>query len=98
LAAGFAHGLNQLELEMTKTIVLLAFFALAATGSAFADDPVPCEDLAKQVNDAMKAAKLSDSEKAQVKEHRKAGLDLCKVEKDAEADAEFTAALKLMGK
>jgi hypothetical protein len=35
--------------------------------------------------------------KAQVKEHRKAGL-LCKMEKDADADAEFTAALKLMGK
>lgn len=83
---------------MTKTILSFAFLALIATGPAFAEDPVPCEDLAKQVSDALKTAQLSDADKAKVKEHRKAGLDLCKVEKDADADAEFTAALKLMGK
>jgi hypothetical protein len=83
---------------MTKTILSVAFVALVATGPAFAEDPVPCEDLAKQVNDALKTATLSDADKAKVKKHRKAGLDLCKAEKDADADAEFTAALKLMGK
>lgn len=83
---------------MTKTILFLAFVVPIATGPAFAEDPVPCEDLAKQVSDALKTAQLSDADKAKVKDHRKAGLDLCKVEKDADADAEFTAALKLMGK
>ena len=83
---------------MTKTILSFALLVLIATGPAFAEDPVPCEDLAKQVSDALKTAQLSDADKAKVKEHRKAGLDLCKVEKDADADAEFTAALKLMGK
>jgi hypothetical protein len=83
---------------MTKTLFFLAFLALVATSPAFAEDAVPCEDLAKQVSDALKTAQLSDADKAKVKEHRKAGLDLCKVEKDADADAEFMAALKLMGK
>ena len=83
---------------MTKTILSFACLALITAGPAFAEDPIPCEDLAKQVSDALKTAQLSDADKAKVKEHRKAGLDLCKVEKDADADAEFTAALKLMGK
>jgi hypothetical protein len=83
---------------MTKTILCSAFLALFAAGPAFAEDPVPCEDLAKEVSDALKTAQLSDADKTKVKEHRKAGLDLCKAEKDADADVEFTAALKLMGK
>jgi hypothetical protein len=64
----------------------------------FAQDPVPCENLAKQVQDALNAAKLSESDKTQVIKHRKTGLELCKLEKDSETDAEFTAALKLLGK
>jgi len=64
---------------MIKRIALLSLLILAACGSAYAQDPIPCENLAKEVQDGLKAAKLSEPDKTQVMKHRKAGLELCKV-------------------
>lgn len=71
--------------------------ALALPGLAHADEPEACEQVLKRLDDALKTATLSDEQKAQVTGLRKQGLEKCKVEKDAEADADFQAALKILG-
>jgi hypothetical protein len=52
----------------------------------------------KQLDDALKTATLSNDQKAQVTDLRKQGLEKCKLEKDSEADADFQAALKILGR
>jgi hypothetical protein len=84
------------EFTMKKTILFLslATSAFAATTAK----PVPCAEMAKQVDAAMKGNKLSPADLTIVTQHDKAGQDLCKAQKDAAADTEFTAALKLLKK
>jgi hypothetical protein len=82
---------------LSLAAILLATLAFAPLASA-ASDPVPCEEMVPQVNAALRNAKLSDADKAKVLELKKSGLAKCKLEKDAEADADFTATLKIMGK
>jgi hypothetical protein len=72
--------------------------ALALPGLARADDPEACEQVLKRLDDTLKTATISDDQKAQVTALRKQGLEKCKLEKDAEADADFQAALKILGK
>lgn len=86
---------------MKKTILFLSFAAIMSATSAFATTtatPVPCAEMAKQVDTAMKGNKLGTADLATVSQHDKAGQDLCKAKKDAAADTEFTAALKLLKK
>ncbi|MGH6883470.1 hypothetical protein [Hypericibacter sp.] len=72
--------------------------ALALPALARADEPEACEQVLKRLDDAMKTTTLTDEQKVQVTGLRKQGLEKCKVEKDAEADADFQAALKILGK
>lgn len=71
--------------------------ALALPSLARADEPEACEQVLKRLDDALKTATLTDEQKTQVTGLRKQGLEKCKVEKDAEADADFQAALKILG-
>jgi hypothetical protein len=71
--------------------------ALVLPGLARADEPEACEQVLKRLDDALKTATLSDEQKTQVTGLRKQGLEKCKLEKDAEADADFQAALKILG-
>ena len=72
--------------------------ALALPGLARADEPEACEQVLKRLDDALKTATLSSDQKTQVTDLRKQGLEKCKLEKDAEADADFQAALNIVGK
>ena len=84
---------------MKKTILFLSVATIISATSAFAaTTPVPCGDMAKKVEAAMKDAKLSTADMAAATKHDKAGLDLCKAKKDAEADAEFDAVMKMLKK
>jgi hypothetical protein len=60
--------------------------------------PAACGDMSKQVDEAMKGAKLSAAKMKVAKLHDKAGNDLCKVKKDAAADAEFSKVMKMLKK
>jgi hypothetical protein len=89
------------EFTMKKTILFLSLATIMSAASAFAATtakPVPCAEMAKQVDAAMKGNKLSPADLTIVTQHDKAGQDLCKAQKDAAADTEFTAALKLLKK
>ena len=59
---------------------------------------VPCEQLIKQLDDALKASKVSDVEmtKAIVLRHR--GSKECKAQKYSAADRHLGEALKIVGK
>lgn len=70
---------------------------LAAT-PASAAEPVPCEKMLKDVKAAMKTAKLSDADKAKATDLQSQGVERCKADDDAGADALFAQALKVMGK
>jgi Skp family chaperone for outer membrane proteins len=86
---------------MKKTILFLSLATLISATSAFAataTKPVPCAEMAKQVDAALKGNKLSPDKLTIVNQHDKAGQDLCKAQKDAAADTEFDAALKLLKK
>ncbi len=86
---------------MKKTILFLSIATLMSATSAFAassSTPVPCAEMAKQVDAALKGNKLSPTDLTIVNQHEKAGQDLCKAQKDAAADTEFGAALKLLKK
>ena len=86
---------------MKKTILLLGFATLVSASSAFAattTTPVPCAQMAKQVDAALKGNKLAPADLTIVNQHDKAGQDLCKAQKDAAADTEFSEALKLLKK
>jgi hypothetical protein len=71
--------------------------ALTLPGLARADEPEACEQVLKRLDNALKTATLSGDQKTQVTGLRKQGLEKCKIEKDAEADADFQAALKILG-
>jgi hypothetical protein len=60
--------------------------------------PVACGDMSKQVDDALKGAKLSTAKMKIAAMHDKAGNNLCKVKKDAAADAEFSKVMKMLKK
>jgi 2-methylisocitrate lyase-like PEP mutase family enzyme len=81
-------------------LAVAAFVGSAAfTLPAFAaGTPVPCETMLKDVRAAMDKAKLSDADLTKVKDLEQQGLDRCKADDDAGADAFFADAMKIMGK
>lgn len=88
-------------MDMTKTLAVVAF-AIATTfaslsGSAQAAGPVPCEKMMGDVNAALKTTKVGDAEKAKAAELKGKGLERCKADDDAGADAFFEQALKVLG-
>jgi hypothetical protein len=76
-------------------VAMAALLALPYLASA--EEPEACEQMLTQLDDALKTATLSNDQKAQVTDLRKQGLEKCKLEKDSEADADFQAALKILG-
>jgi hypothetical protein len=72
--------------------------AATTTAATPAKAPAPCGDMSKQVDEAMKGAKLSAAKMKVATMHDKAGNDLCKVKKDAAADAEFSKVMKMLKK
>ncbi|PWK59443.1 hypothetical protein [Aminobacter sp. AP02] len=88
---------------MTKTVAVAAFAFATVLGSlpslALAETAsVPCEQKLSAVNAAMKATKAADSEKATAVELKGKGLERCKADDDAGADAFFDQALQVLGK
>ena len=84
---------------MKKTILFLGLATVISASTAFAaTTPVACGDMAKQVEAAMKGAKLSPADLAAATKHDKTGNDLCKAKKDAAANVEFEAAMKMLKK
>lgn len=78
-------------LSLAVTFGSLTSFALAA------DTPVPCERMLGEVNAAMKTTKASDTDKAKAVDLKGKGLERCKADDDAGADAFFEQALKTLG-
>lgn len=88
---------------MTKSVAVAAFALAAALGSIpsfalAAAAPVPCEQMLSDVNAAMKATKAADTEKAKAVDLKGKGLERCKADDDAGADAFFQQALQVLGK
>jgi hypothetical protein len=84
---------------MKKTILFLSLATILSASTAFAaTTPVACGDMAKQVETAMKGAKLSPADLTAATKHNKAGNDLCKAKKDAAANVEFEAVMKMLKK
>lgn len=70
----------------------------AAPVAAVAAETVPCEDMLAEVRAAIETANLSDADMAKVKDLEGQGLERCKADDDAGADALFAQALAVMGK
>jgi len=83
-----------------KNMPLALTLAIATTfaAPAFAADVVPCEDMLKNVQEALATASLSDADKAKETELENKGIERCAADDDEHADAFFTEALKIMGK
>lgn len=75
---------------------LLAAAAALPTLASAASEPRACEDMLTELRAAVKQAKPG-ADLAQVAVLERQGLDRCKADDDAEADAFFAAALKLLG-
>ena len=93
---------------MKKTILFLSLASIISATTVFAATtkpapaataaaaPVPCATMATQVDSAMKSTKLKGAKLVLAEKHDKAGLALCKANKDKNADVQFKAALKLL--
>lgn len=84
-------------LSLAALSLVAAINVLPAIASA-AENPVPCEKMLKDVNAALKAAKVGDADKAKANDLRSQGLERCKADDDAGADELFAQALKALGK
>ncbi|WP_432283534.1 hypothetical protein SLT36_16190 [Aminobacter sp. BA135] len=86
---------------MTKTLVVtaLALLPTLASISSFAQaaDAVPCEKMLSDVNAAMQTTKADDAGRAKAADLKGKGLERCKADDDAGADAFFEKALKVLG-
>ena len=60
--------------------------------------PVPCEKMLNDARAAIKSAKLADADKAKANDLMNKGIERCKADDDAGADAFFAEILKLAGK
>jgi 2-methylisocitrate lyase-like PEP mutase family enzyme len=86
-----------------KVIFAVALSAIAVVGplpsvSMAATSPVPCEKSLSDLKAAVASAKLSDADAAKVTDLEGKGLERCKADDDAGADAFFADAMKLLGK
>jgi hypothetical protein len=75
-----------------------SLIAIACAGDAAAAEPVPCENMLKDVKAAVASASLSDADKAKVADLQSQGIERCKADDDAGADELFGQAMKVMGK
>ncbi len=88
---------------MSKFILatVLSVFAVASVlpTVAFAATAVvpPCEDSMKAEKAAFKTAKLSPADTTKVTDLEKQGIERCKADDDAGANAFFADAMKVMG-
>ena len=94
---------------MKNIILFLGLASVISESSAFAATatvkpaektvaaPVPCVTMAAEVDEAMKATKIKGAKLVSAGGHYKAGLALCKVEKDINANIQFSIVLKLLG-
>lgn len=83
------------------TLAALSFIAMAnalPSAANAAENPVPCEKMLGDLNAALKATKASDADKAKASDLKTQGLERCKADDDAGADALFAQALKALGK
>ena len=82
------------------SLKLLAALALAAgcVSTAFAADPVPCEQALSDLKAAVASSPPSESDKAIFDDLQSQGIERCKADDDAGADALFAEAMKLLGK
>lgn len=87
---------------MKKIIVVtgLSIFTsvIAATTITLAAEPVPCEQMLKDLKGASKTAALSEADKTKVADLQNKGIERCKADDDAGADTFFTQAMQVMGK
>ena len=84
---------------MKKTILFLGLATLISAPAAFATTtPVTCGDMSKQVEAALKDAKLSHADLTKATGHEKAGNELCTAKKDTAANVEFEAVMKMLKK
>ena len=84
--------------KMTLAAALAGIVCLGllnAAGSA-ATDPVPCEKMLGDLRAATKSAKLSDADTAKVADLQTKGIERCKADDDAGADAFFAAAMTIV--
>jgi hypothetical protein len=80
---------------------LFVALLLAAPGfasTAFAADPVPCEQSLSDLKAAVASSNPSDADKAKVADLESQGIERCKADDDAGADALFAEAMKVLGK
>lgn len=85
---------------MNRLIIAAALSTLAAlsTAALAANKPVPCEKMLTDVKAAIKDTKVGDADKAKAMDLERQGLERCKADDDAGADAFFAEALKILGK
>jgi hypothetical protein len=90
-----------MNVRMIFSAALSTLFVISAMPTlslAAAANPVPCENMLKDLKAATKDAKLSDADKAKVADLQGKGLERCKADDDAGADTFFADAMKIMGK
>ena len=83
---------------MRKSAVALSIVVGHAAGVAMAAEPVPCEEMLKDLRAAIAGATLSDADKAKVNDLEGQGLERCKADDDVGADDLFTQAMQILGK
>ena len=81
-----------------RQIATFCAASLLVAVPALAAAPVPCENMLKDVKAASKDPKLAAVDKAKFDDLQSKGMERCKADDDAGADALFTQALKLVGK
>lgn len=86
------------KMTFAAALSTLAVACITPTVTWAAANPVPCEKMLNDVKAALGAAKLSDADKTKVTDLEGKGLERCKADDDAGADAFFAEALKTMGK
>ena len=87
---------------MRKLILAPVLACIASLGilvsMAHAAEPVPCEDMLKNLREAVKTAKLSEADSKKVADLEDKGIERCNADDDKRADALFAEAMKIMGK
>jgi 2-methylisocitrate lyase-like PEP mutase family enzyme len=85
-------------MQNRKLLIAVALLGGCVANAAFAADPVPCEQTLSDLKAAASSATLSDADKAKVADLENQGIERCKADDDAGADALFAEATKVMGK
>jgi hypothetical protein len=81
-------------LALLATMAVVPSFAAVSANAA----TVPCEDMQKQLETALKTNKPLDADKAKFDELKAKGDERCKSEDDRRADTFYTDALAILGK